>query len=253
MRLARTIDNLLQTVEETVSSHRQFLADTSHELRNPILALRTNLDLLDRVHSPAERSECIREATSQIERISNLVAELLVLARIEAGLVLEKQPIALSAVLLGVVSDAQRTAGHRQISFEMLDEDVIVGGDRERLHQVFSNLMENAVRHTADSGNIVVRMTAAGDSARVNVEDDGVGIAAEHLLHVFERFYRVDGMRGQGTGLGLAIVKHLVELHGGSVSVASTLGIGTCFTVVLPAMLTGSDDQLVRQPAPLAL
>jgi signal transduction histidine kinase len=234
-RLAMTIDNLLQTVEGTVESHRRFLADTSHELRNPILAVRTNLDLLGRVNSPAERAECISEAMAQIERVSNLVSELLLLARAEAGLVIDHRPTSMKGVLEAVTNEARHTAEQRRIALELQD-DAWVSGDPERLHQVFSNLVDNAVRHTAGDGLIVMSLSKRGDYAQVDVRDNGSGIGPEHLPHVFERFYRVDGKHGEGTGLGLSIVKHLVELHGGSVVVESAVDTGTCFTVLLPLL-----------------
>jgi signal transduction histidine kinase len=187
------------------------------------------------VNSPAERAECISEATAQIERVSNLVSELLLLARAEAGLVIDHRPTSLKGVLEAVTNEARHAAEQRRIALELQD-DAWVSGDPERLHQVFSNLVDNAVRHTASDGLIVMSLSKRGDYAQVDVRDNGSGIGPEHLPHVFERFYRVDGKHGAGTGLGLSIVKHLVELHGGSVVVESAVDAGTCFTVLLPLL-----------------
>lgn len=243
-RLARTIDQLLATVEETLHRHREFVADTSHELRNPLLAIRTNLDLLDRVVDPESRAECLREAREQVERMSRLVADLLVLARGEVGQVIERQPVELDTLVAGLLAEVRQRAPDRQLLLERADP-VEVLGDAGRLTQVLANLIDNALRHTPPDGTIAVRLEREHGWARLTVADTGEGIPPEHLPHVFDRFYRVrrPGMpTDQGTGLGLAIVKHLAEAHGGRVTAESEIGRGSRFTVWLPL---GSD-----QPAP---
>lgn len=234
--LARTINHLLLTVEDTLRMHREFVADTSHELRNPLLALRTNLELLDRVPDPAERAECIREARHQVERLSRLVTDLLILARVEAGLVVERQPVKLGDLLASVVREAEKRAHGQVLTLEVV-EPVEVLGDEGRLAQVVTNLLDNALKFTPAGGRITVRLDRVGDHARITVADTGEGIPAEHLPNIWKRFYRVHkaGPRAtSGAGLGLPIVKYLVEAHGGEVSCESEVGRGTTFIIVLP-------------------
>jgi heavy metal sensor kinase len=235
-QLARTIDQLLTTVEEILRTHREFVADTSHELRNPLLALRTNLELLDRMTDPAARAECRREAREQVERMSRLVQDLLTLAQVEAGRVIELRPVALDALVTRIAREAEPRADGQRLHVEAA-ETVELLGDEGRLTQVLTNLVDNALRHTPSGGTITLRLARENGWARVAVADTGEGIPAEHLPHIFDRFYRADKARaraGGGTGLGLAIVKHLTEAHGGWVTVESAPGRGTCFTVWLP-------------------
>ncbi|MCL6646901.1 MAG: HAMP domain-containing histidine kinase [Chloroflexi bacterium] len=234
--LARTINHLLLTVEETLRMHREFVADTSHELRNPLLALRTNLELLDRLPDPRERAECILEARHQVERLSRLVGDLLVLARAEAGLVIERTPVRLKELLARVVREAQQRANGQRLLLEVA-EPLQVLGDEGRLAQVVTNLLDNALKFTPAGGTITVRLDRSGEMACITVSDTGEGIPPAHLPHIWKRFYRVQkaGPRGSsGAGLGLAIVKYLVEAHGGQVSVESEYGKGSTFTILLP-------------------
>jgi heavy metal sensor kinase len=235
-RLARTINVLLATVDETLRTHREFVADTSHELRNPLLAIRTNLDLLDRVADPAARAECLREARDQVERMSRLVSDLLVLARVEAGQLIEQRPVALDELLERVARETQLRANGRRVELDGV-EPVEILGDEGRLAQVLTNLVDNALEHTPAGGRIGLGLDRRDGWARLTVVDTGEGIPQEHLPRVFDRFYRVDKARARasaGAGLGLAIVKHLAEAHGGRVTAESEAGRGSRFTVWLP-------------------
>jgi signal transduction histidine kinase len=235
--LARTIDNLLATVDSTLQAHKAFLADTTHELRNPLLAIRTNLDLLDRVEDPEEIAECVTEARQQVERMSRLVSDLLILARLDAGEVIELQTVPLHRLLERVWQEAERRAAGRHLTISHA-EPVEVLGDPTRLTQVLSNLIDNALNHTPPGQAITLELWRQDTWARLAVADTGEGIGSEHLPRIFERFYRAPGSRSVdgGTGLGLAIVKHLTEVHGGRVVAESTLGEGSRFTVWLPAI-----------------
>lgn len=234
--LAETVNQLLARVTETLQSHRDFIADTSHELRNPLLAIQTNLELIERVPDRAARLECVQEARQQVERMSGLVADLLMLARIETGQVVERRPLALDRVVERVAHEVRPRAEGRDIRLERL-EPIQVMGDEGRLSQVLANLLDNAIRHTPAGGKINVRLERIDGWANLSVTDTGEGICPEDLPRIFERFYR--GERGpthrdDGTGLGLAIVKHLTEAHDGRVTAESELGRGSSFTVSLP-------------------
>ena len=231
--LSRTVNYLLATVESTLESHRDFLADTSHELRNPLQAIRVNLELAERIDNSSEREECIRECIDEVERMSRLVEDLLTLARLEARQIIERRPVALQSLLQDVVRGAKRRACGQQILVQHV-EKVEVLGDEGRLRQVLDNLMRNALRHTPPNGMIHLSLQAANGWAMLEISDTGEGIAPQHLPHIFERFYQVGKTRDGGAGLGLAIVKHLCEAHGGHVTAASEPGKGSRFTVCLP-------------------
>ncbi|MGH2365047.1 MAG: ATP-binding protein [Chloroflexota bacterium] len=233
-QLARTINQLLATVDETLSRHRDFVADTSHELRNPLLAIRTNLELMDRVPDAAGREECVRESRQQVERMSRLVSDLLLLAQVEAGLVVERRPVELASLVTATIHELEAPAGGPSVTAERLDA-VRVLGDEGRLRQILTNLLSNALKHTPPSGHITVRVEEQPRGALLTVQDTGEGIAAEDLPNVFERGFRAKSGGGGSYGLGLAIVKHLAEAHGGNVAVQSELGAGSCFSVWLPS------------------
>ncbi|MHB1132616.1 MAG: sensor histidine kinase [Chloroflexota bacterium] len=232
--LARTLNYLLETVETTFASHHTFLADTSHELRNPLLALRLNLDVLQRVADGPERDECLAAAVVQTERMARLVADLLTLARLDAGIIVESKPVALRPLLEATLHEAQ--SRYREHRFRFSGEGgAIVLGDEGRLRQVLDNLLDNAARHTPAGGEVTVSVETGGQQAVVVVADNGEGIPPEHLPHVFERFYCANRADGAGVGLGLAIAKHLCQAHGGDISAESTPGKGSRFVVTLPA------------------
>jgi two-component system, OmpR family, sensor kinase len=234
--LARTIDALLLTVDDTLRAHREFLADTSHELRNPLLAIRTNLDLLERVEDPEAVAECVSEARQQVDRMSRLVADLLLLARVEAREVVDRQPVALHHLVRAARREALGRTGDKTIEVREAEPTEVLG-DAGRLAQVLTNLVDNALKHTPAGGMVRLDLLQVDGWARISVADDGEGIAPEHLPHVFDRFYRGRarvGATDDGSGLGLAIVKHLTEAHGGRVTAESQLGGGSVFTVWLP-------------------
>lgn len=234
--LAQTVNHLLATVETTIQSHHDFLADTSHEMRNPLLAIRVNLELLNRVDDPESREECVRESLQQVDRVSCLVSDLLILARLEAGQIVERRPVALRPLLEMVLREAHMQANGRQIRIDRGDREVVVLGDEGRLTQIVTNLVDNALRHTPSGGLITLSLGTQDRWVHLQVSDTGEGIPAEHLPHIFERFYRVGRDSSSGTGLGLAIAKHLCEAHGGRISAESEPGRGSRFTVSLPVL-----------------
>jgi two-component system, OmpR family, sensor kinase len=238
--------------EAQVEAQRRLLADTSHELRNPLTVLRANLMMLQHEDAdPQVRQEAARDAEEEAARLARLVDDLLLLARGEAGELVERRPVRLDALVAQVVEEGREAGTGHALVVEALPE-VQVHGDAERLRQVLRNVVGNALRHTPAGTTIWVgvalRRAQGGprrrDEVEVVVRDNGPGMAAEHLPRVFDRFYRVDdGARtrigpgeggSRGTGLGLAIVKHLVEAHGGSVDLDSAPGRGTRVGIRLP-------------------
>lgn len=235
-QLALTINTLIATVENTLDQQRQLLADTSHELRSPLTVVLANLNLLRRDLEPDERELSITEATDEARRMRRLVNELLLLAESDRARAIAQAPVRLDVLVEESVASVARQAPTHTIQARVTSP-VVVMGDEERLTQLMRNLLDNATRHTPPGTEVDVRLDTMNASARIAVADTGSGIPAEHLPHIWDRFYRVDKARsrvGGGTGLGLAIVKFIAEAHGGGVQVESRPERGTTFTIILP-------------------
>lgn len=218
---------------------RDLVANVSHELKTPISALRAHLEnLLDGVEEP--NPAVLALMLQQSERLTRLIEQLLELSRIESGdLPLEPEPVPLAPLVERVVGEVSAARPGKAIAVraEVPSSGPVVRADRERLHQVLLNLLDNAFRFTPNGGSVVVRALEQGRVCQVSVEDDGPGIPQEHLALVFERFYRVDPSRSRddgGTGIGLAIARSIVEAHGGEIWAESEPGRSTRFTFSLP-------------------
>jgi two-component system, OmpR family, sensor kinase len=235
-QLAVTINDLIATVERTVEQQRQFLADTSHELRSPLTTVLANLNLLRRDLDQHQRALSIQEATAEAQRMRRLVNDLLLLAHSDAAQVIAQAPVRLDWLVEETIATVARQADTHSIQIQV-DSPLLVIGDHERLTQLLRNLLENALHHTPAGTAISVEARALEDVAQITVADTGPGIAAEHLGRIWDRFYRVDKARSRAfgdSGLGLAIVKYIAEAHGGCVGVVSAEEWGTTFTIKLP-------------------
>jgi two-component system, OmpR family, sensor kinase len=235
-QLAVTINELIATVERAIDQQRQFLADTSHELRSPLTTVLANLDLLRRNLDQYERELSVREAIAEAQRMRRLVNDLLLLAQSDAKQVIASTPVCLDRLVEETVAMAARQA-HDYCMRAQVESPVVVIGDQERLTQLLRNLLDNAIHHTPSGTSIEVNLRCSSDVAQLAITDTGPGIAAEHLPRIWDRFYRVDKARSRGfgdSGLGLAIVKYIAEAHGGSAAVASIEGQGTKFIISLP-------------------
>jgi two-component system OmpR family sensor kinase len=235
--LAATFNEMLARLERTFRRQRDFLADASHELRGPLTVIRGNLDLLQMDLPEAERRDSAAEATEEVKRMSRLVSDLLFLATEDAQERLEHQPVPLHELVSAAAERARSLDAGKHAITIICNDPTIVQGDRDRLGQMLWNLVENALRYTDPGGTVTLGLHNHGPVAELTVADTGVGIAAEHLPHIFERFYRVDRARSHrhgSTGLGLAIVKQAAEAHGGQVRVRSEPDSGATFTVALP-------------------
>jgi signal transduction histidine kinase len=236
-KVAEAFNAVVSRVEQQLEAQRRLLADTSHELGNPLTVLRTDLDMLRQDLDPETRAEIVEEADKEAERMARLVEELLQLSAAEMSLPsVDDAAVDLADVAVRAVTRVHSLAGARKVELS-LDRHPVVRGDRDRLGQILNNLLDNAIRHTAQDGEIQVLVREQGSSAILMVKDNGVGIASEHLPHVFERFYRVDRARSRssgGTGLGLAIARMIAQSHGGNLQVESSPGVGTVFTLTLP-------------------
>ncbi|MEA5582034.1 HAMP domain-containing sensor histidine kinase [Nodularia harveyana UHCC-0300] len=235
----------LQPIEQSFQQLQQFTADASHELRSPLTAIKTTVEVLqshpERIHPhDVKKIEIIHSATAQM---TCLVEDLLLLARSGgASTSLEKTaiPIPVDEILFDVVESLRSVAQSQQVT---LEADVIDGvwikGDAHQLQRLFGNLLENALQYTPNQGLINVSMVRRDNFVVIEVVDTGIGIAPEYLPLVFNRFWRGDKARSRrqgGSGLGLAIVQSITHAHGGEVSVTSKLGRGSCFLVKLPVI-----------------
>ncbi len=238
-QLAAGFNRMSAELESVEQLRRDLVANVSHELKTPISALRAHLEnLLDGVESPAP--ETLQVMLSQSERLGRLVERLLDLSRLESGETpLQRSAVPLRALMSEVLSEIEVARSDRGVAIQ---DDVPadlppVFADRERIHQVLFNLLDNAVRFTPPGGRVRVSAERANGSCRVAVADTGPGISPEHLPRLFERFYRVDPSRSQkdgGTGIGLAIARSVVEAHGGRIRVESEVGKGSTFLFELP-------------------
>ncbi len=233
------VDEALQARQESEQRVRQFVADASHELRTPLASIRGYAELTKREREPipATVSHALGRVESEAIRMTSLVEDLLLLARLDAGRPLDAQPVDLTEMVVNAVSDAHAASPAHSWQLDLPDEPVEVRGDGARLHQIVANLLANARTHTAPGTVVRTSLSQEGDRARITVHDNGPGVPAELQPHVFERFARGDTSRnraGGSTGLGLSIVSAVVQAHGGTVRLDSRPG-DTTFSVLLPA------------------
>lgn len=244
--LNRMLDHIaaaLSTRQASETRVRQFVADASHELRTPLAAIRGYTELAQRVGQYPGDAEAVTHAMNRVqsetERMTNLVEDLLLLARLDSGRPLQREPVDLSRVAVDAVSDAHVAGRDHKWELDLPEEPVMVPGDAARLHQVMTNLLANARVHTGAGTVVTTRLHSDGTHAVLSVCDDGPGIPEQLQSEVFERFARGDTSRsrkGGSTGLGLAIVSAVVKAHHGTITLQSTPG-HTDFTVRLPLSL----------------
>jgi len=255
-QLAQTFDSMLARLESAFARQRQFTADASHELRTPLTIV--NLETTRALSAPRPAKEyqrALQVIQSENELMSHLVNDMLILARMDAQKEpLHQEPLDLSDLALDVVERLVPLATRQEIKLETGElPEVLILGDRQSVTQMLTNLVENAIKYTAQNGTDQMRNVLVETGAHptrtlgwVRVSDTGPGIPGEHLAHLFDRFYRVDESRTRsedesndessptGSGLGLAIVESIAKLHGGNIQVKSELGKGTVFEITFP-------------------
>ncbi|MCS7153822.1 MAG: ATP-binding protein [Bacteroidia bacterium] len=241
----RTLIHRFKQTEESTRAQQAFLAEVSHELKTPLNIL---LGYLDTLSQGAWRDEKVllpflEKSLAQVYRMNSLVQDILLLAQIESGgWLIQVEATPLYGLLEEVWSELEPLARRKNISLRLPPlhlRDISVEADPFALRKVFKNLLENAIQYSSEGSVVTVAWELSSDKKRVkiSIQDEGIGIAQEHLPHIFERFYRVDKSRSRqsgGTGLGLSIVKELLDAHGVSISVQSQVGVGTTFTFALP-------------------
>jgi two-component system, OmpR family, sensor kinase len=237
-QLISAFNQTLSRLETLFNSQRRFLADVGHELRTPLTVIKGNVDLMRRMRSIDDES--MDSIESEVDRLTRLVGDLLLLAQAESGkLTLVRATVELDSLVLEVLNQMRVLAKDRlTLSLGEVDQ-VLVCGDKDRLKQVLVNLVGNAIKYTPAGGEVLVGVGKEGVRARLTVSDTGPGIPADDLPHIFERFYRAEKSRtrsreGRGFGLGLSIAYWIVRNHDGQIEVSSREKGGTTFCVWLP-------------------
>ena len=237
-------EKAVKPVEQSVQQQKQFTADASHELRNPLTAIKASIDLMRR-HPERFQSKDVRKVNAiatATEQMIHLVEDLLFLARTDASQ--EKSNTELTQVFLNellqeLVDLLEPLAQEKKITLEYQDDEPAwVMGNRGQLNRLFSNLIHNALNYTPANGLVSIRLFCTHRVAKVFVEDTGIGIASDDIPHLFDRFWRADKVRhrSEGTGLGLSIAQAIASAHRGKITVDSQVGVGTCFEVSLPTI-----------------
>jgi two-component system, OmpR family, sensor kinase len=237
-QMALTFNEMLDSLAHAVEAQQRFVADASHELRAPLTAIQANLELLERQHTlDPDQREMVTEASREAHRLSRLVADLLALARADAGIALQAQPVELDRVLLEALREARHLAREQTLLLDRF-EPVTVGGDADWLKQLLLILLDNALKYTPAGGEVSVSLWQEAERVLIRIQDTGVGIPEKALPHVWKRFYRADPARGAdpgGTGLGLSIARWIIEQHQGQITLDSKPGEGTTVAILLPA------------------
>jgi heavy metal sensor kinase len=242
--LGAILNEMLGRLESSFEQQVRFTADASHELRTPLSVILAHIELaLGRPRTAEEYREALATCDRAAGRMKALVEDLLTLARADAGqLDLEPVPVDLGSIAEECVDLLDALASRRGIRLDVSAGRAVVAGDADRLTQVATNLITNAILYNRLGGRVVVTAAAEGNEAVLTVADTGAGIPEEDLPLLFQRFYRADPARSRkhgGSGLGLAICRSIVEAHGGRIAVTSRPGAGTTVTVRLP--LAGKD------------
>jgi two-component system heavy metal sensor histidine kinase CusS len=238
--LSRTLNGMIERLESSFHDMQRFTADAAHELRTPLAIIRNEAEVtLRAARSTEEYSHTLENILEETARLTQLSDHLLFLCRQDAGLYTKAtDPLAVNDLIQDVVSQMQLLAQEKNITLSLeKNTPCQVVADAAQLRRVCYNLLDNAIKYSPIGGRVTVSSTVQNGSVKLIVADNGIGIAAEHLAHVFERFYRVDPSRNrdtEGTGLGLAISQAIVEAHAGEIGVESVLGQGTRFVVRLP-------------------
>ncbi len=247
-RLTNTINAMLERLDNFFQAQVRLSADVSHELRTPLTAIRGNVDLLRRgaASDPEELSEALSVIDSELDRMSRIVADLLLLSQADAGLSLRMRPVEMDTLLLEVYRQARVIANGVVILLGHEDQ-AIVQGDADRLKQLLINLVTNAIKHTPAGGSVTLSLHREADWVRITVADTGRGIAPIDLPHIFDRFYQSSSNGQKGTGLGLSIAQWIAKAHDGEITVSSEVGQGSVFTLWIPKECSQAETRPLQQ------
>lgn len=242
LNLACTFNGMLDRLSRAFSDLENFAGDAAHELRTPLATLRAEIETtIQQRRTPEEYEAALASMAEDVTRLTRVVTNLLTLSRLDMNQYdLQREPVALAPLLAECLETWEAAVSGRpvRVSVDRADPDAIVYADPVALRRVVNNLVENAVKYNREPGRVTLSAAREADRVVLRVADTGIGIPADHLPRLFQRFYRVDPARSRdtgGAGLGLAICRSLVAAHGGEIAVTSTPGEGSVFTVTLPA------------------
>ncbi|ELC8443611.1 HAMP domain-containing histidine kinase [Clostridium perfringens] len=235
--LINSINNLSQSIKEQESIRKRLTGDISHELKTPLTNIQSHLEaMIDGIWEPTE--ERLISVKEEAERLTSLVSDMQKLNKYdEYSMKIKKDVVNISDVICFVVFQFSNLAKSKKIKIEYEKKDIQISCDKDKITQALVNILSNAIRYSNEGSTIVIEEKLKDDKLSISIEDQGLGISAEDLPYVFERFYRADKSRTRatgGTGIGLTIVKSIVTSHGGEVKVESELGKGSRFTIILP-------------------
>ncbi len=238
--LADAFDEMLERLEQAFEQQSRFVADAAHELRTPLAALRTNLEVIqqDPNATVSDYREMVPTLERALDRMERLVEDLLLLAKAERET--DREPVSLEIILTEVVDQMKEMANAYDVALGLsILGELTVLAEPSLLARAVGNLIENGIRYNRPGGSVTVKAYQEANNVVVKVRDTGIGIPSKDLPHIFERFYRVDRSRSRhrgGAGLGLSIAARIVEFHGGRIGVESTPGEGSTFTLFLPCL-----------------
>jgi signal transduction histidine kinase len=236
--LAIELNRMSERLASLDQERRAFLANVSHELRTPISNIQVTVEALrsGAVEEPKLRDRFFQTVEEETKRLARLVHDLLDLGRLEAGVTqLEKRPILLSHLVERAVRAVEPRMQAKGMAIRLQRFEISIQGDPERLLQAFLNILDNAIKHSPANSLVWISGYREGQQGVVKIQDQGTGISANALPHIFEQFYTADPSRkGSGMGLGLAIAQRIVQAHGGIITASSTPGKETTFTIYLP-------------------
>jgi heavy metal sensor kinase len=241
-RLAATLNAMIGRLERAFRRQKQFTSDASHELRAPLAVIEAESSLaLQKERPPSDYRQSLETISQESRRMSSLIEQLLTLARADAG---KEQwnfaEVNLGGLITNLSADVEVLCHEKGITCQLgQTQDLVIKGDEARLRELFMNLLDNAIRYTPTAGTVSISLHREAQMAVVAITDTGVGIPAEEIPFIFERFYRADKSRSRaegGTGLGLAICRYIAEAHGGKIEVESQVGVGSTFSVWLPLL-----------------
>ncbi len=235
--LAKSFNRMADSVQNTIELQKRFISDAAHELKTPLASMKTTVTgAMDSEKSPQECQELLTFLSGRINTQEELIGSLLFLARADEGrLPMEIKVINLPDVIREAEDAFRYLYEDKKVELQTdMEAEIPLMADPRMLFQLFSNLLDNALKHTPSGGSVIIIAVNEKDSVSIEVKDTGKGIPEEHLPHIFERFYRIEENNDNGFGLGMAICKSIVEAHGGDISVESKLGKGTVFKIRLP-------------------
>lgn len=229
---------LTTRIDSIERMRRDFVASVSHELRTPLTVIHGYMEVLIDRNADSEYLEIYKQIFAQSKRMKNLVADLLLLSKLESTELSNTHAVNVPQLIQTVVADMKVLFENRSHEYQVfIDESLSIEGDDSELQSVFANLVQNACHYSQPKGLIQIAWFQSADGAIFEVKDSGLGIDEKHLPRLTERFYRVDKARSRnsgGTGLGLAIVKHALMRHNGELEITSELGKGSCFRAIFP-------------------